>query len=251
MLSSQEFDEWCRCQALPKAGREVIDFIRSCEPIRRVKSSGINVRGDYASRKMGKTIQFESHQIELPGIEEYEEDPDVLEYYDQPYQFALSWTSNNGQTVRASHIPDFFVIRSKSAGFEEWKPEKRLEKLALKQPHRYIRTEDGCWHNLPACAYAKQLGLYYRIRLDAEIDWIKYRNRLFLKAYTQTKSQISSDIAAPIQYLVTSNPGITYWELVHNKQINSDDINFLIATQKIYIDLSAAANLLHLIDDSC
>ncbi len=68
MLSNQEFDEWCRCQALPKAAREVIDFIRSCEPIRRVKSSGFNVRGDYASRKMGKTIQFESHQVELPGI---------------------------------------------------------------------------------------------------------------------------------------------------------------------------------------
>lgn len=32
---------------------------RSTEPIRRVKSSGINVKGDYASRKMGKTIQFE------------------------------------------------------------------------------------------------------------------------------------------------------------------------------------------------
>lgn len=240
MLSDKEFDEWCRCLTLPQAAREVIEQIRSTEPIRRVKSSGINVRGDYASRKMGKTIQFESHKVELPGIEEYEEDTDVLEYYDQPYQFTLEFSSNSGQIVRASHIPDFFVIRKQCAGFEEWKSETRLEKLAAQQPHRYICTEDGRWHNLPARAYAEQLGLYYRIRLDAEIDWIKYRNRLFLKAYTQQKYQVRKEIADKLLELVASHPGITYWELLDEKEAKSDDINALIATQEIYIDLSAA-----------
>jgi transposase InsO family protein len=127
---------------------------------------------------MGKTIQFESHKVELPGIEEYEEDTDVLEYYDQPYQFTLEWTSNSGQIVRASHIPDFFVIRNKSAGFEEWKPETRLEKLATKQPHRYTRTKDGRWHHLPACAYAEQLGLYYRNRKYQIIEPLLKGNKL-------------------------------------------------------------------------
>nr|WP_242045371.1 Tn7 transposase TnsA N-terminal domain-containing protein [Anabaena catenula] len=189
---------------------------------------------------MGKTIQFESHKIELPGVEEYEEDPDVLEYYDQPYQITLEYLSNSGQIVKASHIPDFFVIRNKSAGFEEWKPEKRLEKLATKQPQRYKRTEDGKWHNPPAMTYAEKLGLYYRIRLDAEIDWIKYRNRLFLKAYADENYQINPEIAENITDLVTLNPGINYWELLHVHQINSDEINALIANQKIYINLSAA-----------
>lgn len=156
MLSNQEFDDWYDSLNLPQAARKIIEQIRSTEPIRRVNSSGINVRGDYASSKMGKTIQFESHKVELPGIEEYEEDSDVLEYYDQPYQFTLLFLSNSGQIVRASHIPDFFVMRNKSAGFEEWKPETRLKKLAAKQSQRYSRTEDGQWHNLPACAYAEQ-----------------------------------------------------------------------------------------------
>lgn len=240
MLSNQEFEDWCCCLNLPQAARKIIEQIRSTEPIRRVNSSGINVKGDYASGKMGKTIQFESHKVELPGIEEYEEDTDVLEYYDQPYQFTLEWTASSGQIVRAWHIPDFFVIRQQSAGFEEWKPETRLEKLAAKQPQRYVRTEDGCWHNLPACAYAEQLGLYYRIRLDAEIDWIKYRNRLFLKAYTQPKYQVSPEIAEELVELVGCHPGITYWQLIDEKEANADDINALIATQKIYIDLSAA-----------
>lgn len=240
MLSNQEFDDWYDSLNLPQAARKIIEQIRSTEPIRRVNSSGINVRGDYASSKMKKTIQFESHKVELPGIEEYEEDSEVLEYYDQPYQFTLEFLSNSGQIVRASHIPDFFVIRNKSAGFEEWKPETRLEKLAAKQPQRYSRTEDGQWHNLPACVYAEQLGLYYRIRLDTEIDWIKYRNRLFLKAYTQSKYQVSSEIVEEIVQLVASQPGITYWELLSEKSATSDDINALIATQKIYINLSAA-----------
>ena len=143
MLNPQEFDDWCRQISLSQEARSIIEQIRSREPIRRVKSSGINVRGDYPSRKMGKTIQFESHKVELPGIEEYEEDSDVLEYYDQPYQFILEWKSNSGKIVRASHIPDFFVLRTQCAGFEEWKPETRLEKLAAKQPQRYLCTEDG------------------------------------------------------------------------------------------------------------
>ena len=83
MLSDQEFNDWCHYVNLPQSARQVISQIRDSQPIRRVKSSGINVRGDYASRKMGKTIQFESHLVELPRVEEYEEDPDVLEYYDQ------------------------------------------------------------------------------------------------------------------------------------------------------------------------
>jgi hypothetical protein len=64
--------------------------------------------------------------------------------------------------------------------------------LAATQPQRYLHTEDDRWQNLPASAYAEKLGLYYRIRLDTEIDWIKYRNRLFLKAYTQSKYQVDS-----------------------------------------------------------
>lgn len=196
MLNDQEFNEWCRHVNLSQVAMQVIEQIRSTEPIRRVKSSGINVKGDYPSRKMGKTIQFESHKVELPGVEEYEEDPDVLEFYDQPYQITLEFLSNSGQIVKASHIPDFFVIRNTSAGFEEWKAEKRLEKLARLQPQRYILQENGQWLNLPAVAYAEKLGFYYRIRLDAEIDWIRYRNRLFLKAYTFDNYQINPEIAA-------------------------------------------------------
>ncbi len=39
---------------------------------------------------MGRTIQFESHTLELPALTSfYEYDDDVLEYWDQPYQLTL------------------------------------------------------------------------------------------------------------------------------------------------------------------
>ena len=112
--------------------------------------------------------------------------------------------------------------------------------MAAKQPQRYVYTEDGRWQNLPALAYAEKLGLYYRIRLDTEIDWLKYRNRLFLKAYTQPLHQLDSVRSGQILSRVSSHPGITYWELLNSSDVDADEINVLIATGKIYIDLSAA-----------
>lgn len=241
MLSNKEFNDWCRRLNLPEAGRKVIEKIRTSEPVRQVAGGGFNVTGDYSSRKMGKTLQFESHKVELPGVEEYEDDPDVKECYDQPYRFTLKFQSKSGQTVTASHVPDFFVIRQNCAGFEEWKPEAKLEKLAIEQPNRYVRGEDSRWHSPPASEYAQQLGLYYRIRSDAEIDWIKYRNRQFLKAYTQQKYQITRESAAKIKDIVASRPGITYWELLQYEESSPDDINALIAANEVYVDLSAAA----------
>ncbi|MDQ3133372.1 MAG: hypothetical protein M3Q76_01010 [Acidobacteriota bacterium] len=49
-----------------------------------------NVAGRFPSRKMGVTIQFESHKNELARIRELEYDPEVLEYYDQPPSIKLA-----------------------------------------------------------------------------------------------------------------------------------------------------------------
>lgn len=45
---------------------------------------------------MGFTIQFESHEVELPFIREYEYSEEILEYYDQPGQVKLSYKTVNG-----------------------------------------------------------------------------------------------------------------------------------------------------------
>ncbi len=240
MLSSQEFDDWCRRLNLPEVGKKVIEQIRSTEPVRLVQGGGGNVTGNYCSQKMGKTLQFESHKVELPGIEEYESSEDVLEFYDQPYRLTLKFQTKKGRFVTVTHIPDFFVMRQKSAGFEEWKPQAKLEKLSQLQPNRYVKNQDGQWTCPPASIEAQLLGCYYRIRSDAEIDWIKYRNRQFLKSYTEQKYQIKPSVAAFVKSLVTSQPGITYLKLLQYQTVSPDDLNALLAAEELYIDLSAA-----------
>jgi hypothetical protein len=82
MLSEQDFAAWAMRLGLSDLAQSAIARIRSSEPSRRVGGGRPNVTGRYPSKKMGVTIQFESHRVELPAIFELEHDQSVLEYYD-------------------------------------------------------------------------------------------------------------------------------------------------------------------------
>jgi putative transposase len=83
-MNSDEFEYWCRRLQLTAQTIDLIAAIRAAPPSRRVQGRAKNVSGVYPSRKMGQTIQFESHTVELWAIYQMEHDPDVLEFYDQP-----------------------------------------------------------------------------------------------------------------------------------------------------------------------
>lgn len=235
MFTENELKQWFIRLQIKENTKTVIEQIRTSQPLRRVCGGGRNVSGNYSSIKMGRTIQFESHTVELRAIELfYEYDDDVIEYWDQAFQFTLKFASANGKNGTHRHIPDFLVIRQNLVCFEEWKPEKTLEKLVVKQPNRYCRGEDGQWHSPPAEEYAQKFGFYYHLRSDIEIDNIKYRNIQYLKGYLNKNYIVSQEIADTVIAVVASNPGITFAQL--RKQANNatiDDINALIATQYI------------------
>src|SRR6058998_3349790 len=127
MLSPEAFEAWCERTEASVQARLLMDRIRSSSPARRVGGGRMNVSGRYPSRKMGVTIQFESHRVELPFIYELEHDSSVLEYYDQPPSIPLAYVANNGRRLSVLHTPDFFVIREESAGWEECKTEEDLK----------------------------------------------------------------------------------------------------------------------------
>src|SRR5579871_868352 len=157
MLNAEEFQQWCAQCGLGAQARAVIAQIRAAPPARRVRSAAGNVSGRYPSRKMGVTIQFESHRNELAGIYEMEHAAEVLEYYDQPPAIRLSYTALTGRRVSVAHTPDFFVLRTAGAGWEEWKAEAALERLARQSPQRYQRSA-GRWRCPPGEQYAAALG---------------------------------------------------------------------------------------------
>src|SRR6266566_8320614 len=97
MLSSDGLLSWFQRLHTPEQTRPTIDHIRSSGPSRRVGGGRSNVSGRYPSKKMGVTIQFKSHRVELAGIYEMEHDAGVLEYFDQPPPIKLDYESANGR----------------------------------------------------------------------------------------------------------------------------------------------------------
>ncbi len=238
-MTTEEFRKWSVSLGLLEQTYTQIEQIRNTQPSRRVGGRAGNVSGRYPSRKMGMVIQFESHRNELAGIYEMEYDSEVLEYYDQPPKIKLLYASKNGRQVGVLHTADFFVIRKKSAGWEEWKPVDSLKQLASSMPSRYMVNSNGDWRCAPGEEFAEKLGLYYRLRVDTEIHWKLQRNLYFLSDYLSDKSDIVPiNRQEEIVKLVSQNPGIFLADLLNSSK-NRDEIYKLIAEEKIYVDLSS------------
>ena len=84
----------------------VIDDVRSSDPARRVRSGRGNVSGRYPSKKMGVTIQFESHRVELAAIYEMERDVHVLELCVGGIYVGRrpAWLAGSASGLRRHHI---------------------------------------------------------------------------------------------------------------------------------------------------
>lgn len=80
MMSEVELQRLCQRLGCPPATLTLIQAIQSAPPSRRVRSAVGNVSVRYPRRKMGVTIQAESHRNELAAIYSFEHDPDTLVY---------------------------------------------------------------------------------------------------------------------------------------------------------------------------
>ena len=242
MLSANELQLWLEKAGLSEQARALIQQVRSSGPSRRVGSGRGNVSGRYPSRKMGVTIQFESHRVELAAIYELEHDQEVLEYYDQPPPIRLEYESAKGRHLAVLHTPDYFVIRRDSAGWEECKTDEELSELAEKSPGRY-RSENGRWRCPPGENCAAALGLYYHVRSSGSINWVFQRNMQFLEDYATRDADPSPAIAEKIHAFVRATPGVSLQELCHatKKFATPDDIYRLIAGDRLSVDLQTVA----------
>lgn len=242
MLTDEDFKTYCQKCGLSDQAQAILHRVRSSPPARRVRSAAGNVSVRYPSRKMGRVIQAESHRVELAGIHEMEHDPATLEYFDQPQAIKLTYPDKHGRTIGVLHTPDFLVMRSESAGWEEWKMEEELVRLAEKMPHRYLRDENGTWRCPPGESVATPLGLYYRVRSSAQIDWVFQRNVVFFEDYWRRTDLHASDAArAAILALVTGTPGMLLRDLLAQATpVSSDEIYSLLSAGDVYVDLRAA-----------
>jgi putative transposase len=237
-----EFSEWIKRKSISQEALNIIQIVRESEPSRKVGSNGKNVPGFYPSKKMGVTIQFESHKLELAGIYEKEHNPNVLEYYDQPPSFKIQYDMPEGsKKKRIGHMytPDFFIIENDWIGWEEWKKEEKLIELSQKNPNRYCIDENGTWRCPPAEEYAKQFGLSFRIRSSKDINWIYQRNIRFLEDYLLDENpNVSTDSTKIIKKLLENKPSTMLEDLLNEQtSFTADDIYTLMALSEIYVDI--------------
>jgi putative transposase len=243
VLIEADFLSWCKRLALTESAQAAISEVRTRNPTRRVGGGRDNVCGRYPSRKMGRTIQFESHRVELPFVYEIEHDPGVLEYYDQPPSIPLVYRAISGRRLSVMHTPDYFVLRHDAAGWVECKTSEDFEKLTLKAPNRYLRDGNGVWRCPPGEVHASATGLDYRVWSSAEINWTLQRNLLFLEDYLRCDAASAAGFVDPaIRAAVAAKPGILLRELLERAGAvpKPDEIYLLIASGGVYVDLSAA-----------
>jgi transposase InsO family protein len=242
MLSELDFAIWAKRISLSNEALSVVAHIRRSDPARRVGGGQANVTGRYPSRKMGVTIQFESHRVELPTVYELEHNDYVLEYWDQPNSIKLDYLGAHGRHLGVLHTPDYFVIRRSEAGWEECKTEEELIRLSVRNPNRYCRGEDR-WVCPPGRAYAGRLGLYYRVRSSADINWLFRRNFQFLEDYLRATPEVNSLSRVRVLAQVAARPGCSLADLFTaiDGDVTRDEIYSLIAAGDVFVDLQAAS----------
>jgi putative transposase len=234
-----DFDLFCSENGITEEQKVLINSIRTSDPARRVRSGGKNVPGFYSSKKMGLTIQFESHKLELCAIYLMEFDDDVYEFYDQPSSFNINYKIN-GRNRGHRYTADFFVISKDFIGWEEWKTEEELSKLIQDSPDRYKLDESGNWRCPPAEEYARKHGLSFRLRSSKEINWTLQNNIRFLEDYllekVPTVSLINRNI---ILNYVRAIPEISLDELlsIEEAPFTADDVYKLIILGEVFVDL--------------
>jgi len=245
MMTDKEYALWCQKRGFRSETLRLIEQIRTSEPVRLVCGGNNSIIGLYPSKKMRRSIQFESGRCELPYIQQLEHDEDVLEMWDQPFRLRLTYHTE-GRKLTVPHVPDFFVCRTEGAGFVECKTEEDLIKLAEEKPDHYFRDEQGEWHNPPAEAAAAELGVGYAIKSAATINRVYVRNIVFLEQYMRKDALlISVDVQQAILSFVREHRGIRLAELLEyvfgyeKVKIQSDDVYSLIVRGDIYVNLYA------------
>lgn len=246
MLTAEAWQAWCQRLDLSQETRELITAIRSSPPVRKVYGRVGNVTGRYPSAKMGVSIQFESQHVELWAIYTMERDDDVLEYYDQPLRLPLRYRAASGRSTTQWHTPDFFVLRQAGAYFEEWKPGRALDALAVAMPNRYQREAGGAWHCPPGEVWAQPLGLHYQVRSSAEYHPLYIQNLKFLQDFWAHQVPSEPDQERRVFSLVDAHPGLSLVEAqALCPDLSVDVVWALLATRQLFTDLTATSLMRH------
>jgi len=179
VLNLVEYRSWQQALQLKPATVEIVDQTRTSPPAHRVQSGHRNVSGHYPSAKMGVTVQFETKTTQFAAILDFENDRDVLEYWDQPrVGILLPSAPSEKRRHPTAYTPPFFVLRTGSASWVECASESSIEKRCQRDPERFQKDAAGIWHDRMAETYAQQFQFRFEVRVSERRPFDQFHDQI-------------------------------------------------------------------------
>ena len=184
---------------------EYLNQTRASEPARAV---GIHARTNIVaaevSMKMGCTITSESH-AERSIATQFELDPEVFEYWEQPPTIEILKTDKRGSRRRRPYTPDFLVLKRSGPIVVEVKTQEDVENLVGSDPKNWAKTDFG-YDFIPAReAYQLQYGLRFEVIVITRRDQRIAENIRILLASRDTP-QYDPILGLKAEKLLTEQP---------------------------------------------
>lgn len=238
MLTGAQLQNLLADLHISRAGRLLIEEARREGPARTIERRTDTVRTSHFSHVMGDHIVAESRTVELAAILLHEHAAGIREIWPQPFSIDLEIAGPTGGRTRIQHTPDLLLIFESEIVVEEWREEKRLQRLAKKSPHRYRKDEQGLWHDAPAEAYFKDLGITYRLCSADELPRILLANISFLHEYNKADARpVPDEIAVRVQAVIAERKVIPYLQLIYDHHFDADHIWKLISDGALFAEL--------------
>ena len=227
---------------LSEAGFDYVESVTQSPPSRvPTNSSGRNLIVDYASRKMGHTMQLESLSVEAALAEMLEFDDNCLGYWAQPAPFWIACTGKDGVKRNTRLTFDFLVLYYDRVECYECKTESDLLRLEEKIPLRYKRTESGKWSSAEVEPYIQNLGMKFVIKSDAEFNKTLLRNYTMLQEVRQLEYSTPSAVTN-LKECIQINPATTSLDYLikssADKHYTKNDIYIAIKRRDLHVNLS-------------
>ncbi len=238
MLDNTQLNDYFERSKLSSKAIQKIHQIRSSEPERRVFSGPANVACHFASKKMGFTIQAESHGNELPAVVGWEFDDHTYEIYDQPQQVKLTYTGKTGRKSTHYSTPDYFLLQEWFVGWVECKTEAELLKSLASGSQRFTRDESGKWRCPAGESYAAEYGLQFAVRSSSENNHTFIRNLELLGDYFDEKClPVSEEQIAEVMAAFQEHAWTDFQSLIE-MGLDADVLNKMLADQLLYFDIN-------------
>lgn len=241
MLQPAELEAYFDARGVPAPTRALIMGIRHSDPVRRTDSSPLSCAARYPSKKMGFSIQAESHTVELVAATLWEHDPKVLEYYDQTQALTIYVPNKNGALRSRNIFPDYFLISTDYLGWVECKTTEELETLVKKGDQRFVKGADGRWTSPPAEQAAQLIGLQYSLWTREDVSDVYVANVRYLSDYWFTRVEdIDASVLMTVNELLQETPCMQLSDIFEHFKNDPDDIATiyqLIVHGAVYVDL--------------